>query len=118
MTGKLVAMEGTTKIDGVDCESISAVLANTFADFEGSGDELSDKDTESKSEISKSTMERLVLDIDNGWMFVSRVCTDFLVGCHVHRSSGISMDEATAQVSLSLSLSLLSISLLLRTHTH
>ena len=81
-----------------------AVLANAFAEFE-SRDGKREEDTESKSTDSVST-DRLVLSVDSGWFFVSRVCTDFLVGCHVLKSAGISIQEATQQVSSFPSLSL------------
>ena len=112
MDGKLVA----TNDDGnpivgvagkqVENEAVSAVLANAFAEFENRDGKR--EDTESKTTDSVST-DRLVLSVDSGWFFVSRVCTDFLVGCHVLKSAGISIQEATQQVSSfpSLSLSLL-----------
>ena len=105
--GKLLASNNNgQKIVGVagkhvENEAISAVLANTFADFENTDG----KDTDSETKDSVST-KRLVLEVEGGCFFVSRVCADFLVGCHVLRSSGISMEEATRQVRLSLSLSL------------
>ena len=101
--GKLVATNEDGKpIVGVagkqvENEALSAVLANSFAEFE-SRDGKREEDTESKSTDSVST-DRLVLSVDSGWFFVSRVCTDFLVGCHVLKSSGIPIQEATQQVS-------------------
>ena len=109
MDGKLVA----TNDDGrpivgvagkqVENEAVSAVLANAFAEFENRDGKR--EDTESKTTDSVST-DRLVLSVDSGWFFVSRMCTDFLVGCHVLKSAGISIQEATQQVSSFPSLSL------------
>ena len=82
-------------------EAVSAVLANSFAEFENRDGK--DDNTESKTD-SKSRTDRLVLCVDSGWFFVSRVCTDFLVGCHVLKSAGISMKEATEQVRVFISL--------------
>ena len=105
--GKLVATNEDGKpIDGVagkcvENEAVSAVLANSFAEFENRDGK--DDNTESKTD-SKSRTDRLVLCVDSGWFFVSRVCTDFLVGCHVLKSAGISMKEATEQVRVFISL--------------